>query len=320
VSGNAGHVSIQYLDANGAIVGTDSGDFPAFAAAVSAAPDGARSVVITNDSTAGGRFDAYAAINDSVTSDGWILTDPLHHWGSASGPLFMPIIPSAANDVYVTNTSNAAASVTLEVDSGMRHRAVHPASAPSTQTLSLPAMGTTKTTLPAQTAFVRISSASNVSASGRVTLSSSGATFGSSLPAVPASAALASGQGKRFTGVDDASAKSVAAKLPQTYRSTLMLIETSGQSATVRVTLTYTFIAGATVSSVGVSSRDFTVGGNEMITISDLARAVIGGQRDAFGDLRNMQVDVDVAGGSGKVLPFIESIDNGSGDMMVRAE
>src|SRR5581483_12476915 len=53
VSGNAGHVSIQYLDGNGAVVGTDSGDFPAFAAGVSAAPDGTRAVVIANDSTTG---------------------------------------------------------------------------------------------------------------------------------------------------------------------------------------------------------------------------------------------------------------------------
>jgi hypothetical protein len=202
----------------------------------------------------------------------------------------------------------------------MRRRSVKPGSSTPTQSLSIPAMGTSKTTLPAQTAFVRINSATPVTASGRVTLSSSGATFGSSLPAVPASAALASGQGKRFTGVDDASAKSIAAKVPQTYRSTLMLIETAGQTATVRVTLTYTFIAGFTVSSVGVSSHDFTVAPNEMLTIPDLARAVIGTQRDAFGDLRNMQVDVDVVGGSGKVLPFVESVDNGSGDMMVRAE
>ncbi|HJT17870.1 MAG TPA: hypothetical protein VJ853_10795, partial [Thermoanaerobaculia bacterium] len=320
VSGNAGHVSIQYLDANGAVVGTDSGDFPGFAAAVSTAPDGARSVVITNDSTTGGRFDGYAAINDETTSDGWILTDSLHHWGTASGPLFMPIIPSAANDVYVTNTSNATASVTLEVDSGARHHAVRPARAASTQSLTIPAMGTSKTTLPAQTAFVRINSATGVTAAGRVTLASNGATFGSSLPAVPASAALANGQGKRFTGVDDASVKSIAAKVPQTYRSTLMLIETTGQSATVRVTLTYTFIAGFTVSSVGVSSHDFTIAPNEMLTIPDLARAVIGSQRDAFGDLRNMQVDIDVIGGSGKVLAFIESVDSASGDMMVRAE
>ena len=149
-------------------------------------------------------------------------------------------------------------------------------------------------------------------------MSAGGASFGSSLPAVPASAALASGQGKRFTGVDDSSARTVAAATPATYRSTLMLIETAGQSATVRVTLRYNFIAGATVSSQGVSSRDFSIGANQMLTIADLARSIIGAQRDAFGDLRNMQVDVDVTDGSGRLLPFIESVDNATARDFVR--
>ncbi len=55
-------------------------------------------------------------------------------------------------------------------------------------------------------------------------------------------------------------------------------------------------------------------------SIVDLARSIIGAQRDSFGDLRNMQVDVDVIDGSGKVLSFLEATDNASGDIMVRAE
>ena len=131
---------------------------------------------------------------------------------------------------------------------------------------------------------------------------------------------MANGQGKRFTGVDDSSAKTVAAATAATYRATLMLIETSGQTATVRVTLRYNFIAGSTVSAQGVSSRDFDIGPSQMMTIANLARTVIGAQRDAFGDLRNMHVDVDVVGGSGKVLSFMEAIDNASGGITVRAE
>ena len=115
-------------------------------------------------------------------------------------------------------------------------------------------------------------------------------------------------------------AKTIAAATPATYRSTLMLIETAGQGASVRVTLRYTFVAGSTVSSQAVSSKDFALGPNQVLTIADLARAIIGSQRDAFGDLRNMQVDIDVTDGSGKVLPFMKSIDNASGDIAVRAE
>lgn len=320
VSGNAGHVSIAYLDANGATVGADSSSVPGFAALVSAAPDGTRAVVVTNDSTTGGRFDGYAAINDPTTMDGWILTDPLHHWGAAAGPLIVPLVQAAPNDIYVTNASNASATVTIETDSAIRHRAVRPASAATAQTMTVAAMSTARATVAPMNGFVRITSASALSAAGRVTMSASGATFGSSLPAVPVSAALPAGQGKRFAGVDDASAKTAAAHAPGTYQSALMLVEAAGQSATVHVTLTYTFVAGSTVSSVGVSSRDFSVGPNQMVAVANLARSVIGAQRDAFGDLRNMQVDVDVIGGSGKIIPFVESIDNASGDIMVRAD
>jgi len=99
-----------------------------------------------------------------------------------------------------------------------------------------------------------------------------------------------------------------------------MLIETSGQSATVRVSVWYTLSAGVAVSAQTVASKEFTVDANQMLLISDLARSVIGPQRDAFGDLRDMQVDVEVIGGSGRVLPYIESIDNGTGDPVIRSD
>ena len=99
-----------------------------------------------------------------------------------------------------------------------------------------------------------------------------------------------------------------------------MLVETAGQSVIVRVSLWYTFPAGTLASARTVSSKEFTLTANQMVVISDLSRAVIGPQRDTFGDLRDMQVDVEVIGGNGRVLPFLESIDNGSGDIVVRSE
>ena len=57
-----------------------------------------------------------------------------------------------------------------------------------------------------------------------------------------------------------------------------------------------------------------------MLVIRDLSRTIIGAQRDSFGDLRDMQVDVEVIGGSGGVLPFIESIENATGDLVMRPE
>jgi hypothetical protein len=218
------------------------------------------------------------------------------------------------------NTSSSAAAVTLAVDSPDRRHAVRPAAEPSTHAMTIPPMSTTRTTFAPANGFVRISGGTSLSAAGRITTSAGGGSLGSSLPAVPSGAALGNGHGKRFTGVDDSSARTIATATAATYRSTLILVETAGQEATVHVTLRYAFVAGATVSSQGVSSLDFSIGPNQMLTIADLARSIIGAQRDSFGDLRNMQVDVDVIDGAGQVLPFIEAIDNGSGDIAVRAE
>jgi hypothetical protein len=167
--------------------------------------------------------------------------------------------------------------------------------------------------------YVRLSGGS-ISASGRLTVTTGGRTFGSALPVLPSSSAIGSGEMKRFAGVSDASQKTIAAGTPATFRSTLILVETEGQSANVRVSVWYSFPAGALVSAQTVSSKEFVLGANQVMTIADLARSIIGSQRDSFGDLRDMQVDVEVIDGLGRVLPFIESIDNGSGDVIVRSD
>ncbi|HEY6842911.1 MAG TPA: hypothetical protein VI391_01995 [Thermoanaerobaculia bacterium] len=136
-------------------------------------------------------------------------------------------------------------------------------------------------------------------------------SFGVSFPVVPLTNALGASQGTRFTGVDDTA---------QGGRSSLILAEVGGATTTVHVTLRFVFVAGQAVSSQAISSRDYTLNPGELRLISGLASDVIGDLRSSIGDLRNMQVDVDVTGGAGRVLPFIESTDNSSGDIMVRAD
>jgi len=323
-SGNGGHVSLEFRDQNGGVAGTDSEAISAFGFVITDAPAGTRSIILTNDSGGAARMACYAIVTANGSGDSWVLTDPLRQWGSASGALIMPLVATGSQaDVYITNASNTPVNVTVDVGSFNRHHAVRSAGGGgqvTPQAATIAPMTTSRMSFAPTNGFVRINASGSVSAVGRVTTSVNGTSIGSSLPAIPSSAALGNGQGKRFTGVDDASAKTIAAGTPSTYRSTLMLIETSGQSASVRVTLRYNFVAGATVSSQAVSSKDFALGPNQELTIADLAHAIIGSQRDAFGDLRNMQVDIDVTDGSGKVLPFMKSIDNASGDIAVRAE
>jgi len=134
------------------------------------------------------------------------------------------------------------------------------------------------------------------------------------------SASLSVNQNRRFTGVSDASAPTIAAATPGTYRPTLMLIETAGQSAKVRVTLNYTLPGGSRANAAATAQKEFTVTASQGLVVSDLAGSIIGTSRGNIGDLRNMQVDIDVIDGAGRVIPVLGLVDNSTGDLMVRSQ
>ena len=324
LSGNAASADLQAYDNNGAPIGSKTSlSINAFAApndGGSTVTTGAQSVAITNTSS-GSRIDAYARVVDNSTGDAWMVVDP----SASSDALIMPLFPqpagAAQSDIYITNKSGATVNANTDVMTvAPRRHAVRSTSLEGTASRSLQPLQTDRSTMTPAIGYVRISApAGSISAAGRLTITAQG-RFGSALPVVPTSDGLVNGQSKRFTGVDDASAASVAARAPATFRAALLLIETAGQNATVRVTLRYTFQAGGLVSSQAVSSKDFPVGAGQVVLIGDLARSVIGSQRDSFGDLRNMQVDVSVIDGGGTVLSFLQSTENGTGDVMVRAE
>ncbi|HEY3054340.1 MAG TPA: hypothetical protein VGK31_00255 [Thermoanaerobaculia bacterium] len=330
LSGLLGTADVQAYDANGAPIGAKASltmtSFVSTTDGGNTVVEGARSVVITNTGTT--RINAYARVSDNNSSDSWIVTDPSATSG-ASDSLIAPTISAtgtAQTDVYVTNATASSVSATLNiVTPSSRRRAVrahglNPETS-ATQQLNIRPLETQRTTVTPANGYVRITGTpGSISASARLTMTSGGKSFGSALPIVPVANALANGQSRRFSGVGDASAKTITAGTSATFRSTLILVETAGQAATVRVSVWYTFPAGALVSAQTVSSKEFTVNANQMLVINDLARTIIGPQRDSFGDLRDMQVDVEVIGGTGSVLPFLESIDNGSADVVMRSE
>ena len=333
LAGVPGTADIQAYDANGAPIGAKASltmaPFVSTTDSGNTIIEGARSVVITNTGSGSSRINAYARVFDSSTSDAWIVVDPSVTSGTSDSliaPMIITPAGPAQTDIYVTNTTNAAVGASLNVvASSNRRRAVRPASldtqTSTAQPLTIRPFETQKTTVQPANGYVRISAApGSISASARVTITSSGKSFGSALPVVPASKALLSGQSRRFSGVGDASAKTIAAGTSATFRTTLKLIETTDQPVIVRVSIWYTFPAGTLASARTSSSKEFTVSASQVLMISDLARTVLGPQRDSFGDLRDMQVDVEVIGGNGGVLPFLESIDSGSGDIVMRSE
>lgn len=313
MSGATATAQTEFFDAAGASIGTRRTDsINAFRAVelLDIAPAGARSIRITNTGSTA-RLGAMALVSDNATQASWAIVDPSRN-AVATDRLLMPIVSTSA-EVFVANRSTSSATITIDTfvpTVTRRRRAVH---ANALQTATLRPLETLRTTVNAPNTMLSVSGpAGAISATGKITLTTPGriGSFGTSLPVVPLQSALLATQGTRFNGVNDGSVS----------RASLILAEVGGLTATVRVTLRYIFVAGLAVSSQAVSSKDFSVAPGAMLIISDLARTVIGAQRDTFGDLRNIQVDVDVVTGGGRIIPFIQTSDIVSGDISVRAE
>jgi hypothetical protein len=278
----------------------------------------------------GDRIGAYALVTSTANGEAWLVTDPSLE--GADGVLIVPVLSAGAGAEIVlfgTNRSGAPISATIDTRGAGRRRALgKPASGGSglgpishaTSSVPLNSMQSfTQKIVGTGTGYIRLSvPAGSLSAVGRTFRSDPGQpAYGSGLPAIPISAALKAGESKRFAGVDDASPSSRAARTPATFRSNLMLIETANQPAGVRVMLRYTFAAGTTVSARAVSAREYSVGASQFLMINDVIADVIGSQRSRFGDLRNIDIDIEILSGAG-VIPVLQSIDNGSDDSIVR--
>ena len=110
----------------------------------------------------------------------------------------------------------------------------------------------------------------------------------------------------------------IVAARPATFRSNLGLMEVTGQPATVRVTLRFMYPLGLVTAS-GVASKDYSLSGNQFI-LTSLTRDILGAGRDEIGDLKNLVIEIAVTEGEGRVAFFISSVDNGTGDTVLRTE
>ncbi|HET7706780.1 MAG TPA: hypothetical protein VFM36_11885 [Thermoanaerobaculia bacterium] len=335
LTGNSAAFQVDFLSSAGAVIASlaqQSLAAFAFARFDDAVPSGASAARIRNVSAGAARIAAYGLIGTSA-GDAWVVTDPSTE-GSATDVLIVPVISAgtgAETSLFLTNRNEANGSVSIDLHAAApsRRRAVSrgttstslPAVSEATSTLNLAPLATGAIPVPSVPGYARITSASGaIAASARTFRSANGEVFGSGLPVVPASAGLTNGQRKRFAGVEDAGSETRAAATPATFRTNLVLIESGGQPAAVRVTLHYSFAMSALATGQAQSMKEFTMAAGQFLQVTDLARQVIGSERESFGDLRNISVDIEVVSGSGRVVPFLHIIDNGSGDSIVRTE
>lgn len=336
VSGSQASAQIEFLDSNGAVASTAPtihfGPF-GFSESIDAVPANAAAIRITKTGANPGRLSASGLVLAAASGDGWGVEDPAA--GAApTDTFYIPLISGAKDSqtqIFVTNRTSAPKSFTLDIVSrtsrrrGVRSSGAGAARAPvihDSQSHTLGGFATRQVSTPVS-GYAKIRSDAGavvVVARNVVSTSTSGVPtpFGSSMPAVASSSALAAGEGQRFGSIDDASIAARLASAPGTFRTSLVLLETAGSSATVRVTVAFQYPASSKVTGIATASRAYVLPPSQSLVISDLAGSVIGANRQAFGDLRAMVVDVDVVQGSGRVIPFVVSVDNGSGDMSVR--
>jgi len=67
------------------------------------------------------------------------------------------------------------------------------------------------------------------------------------------------------------------------------------------------------------ASNDYALASGQLLSVPDIVRAILGPARDTLVIIFNLLVDVEVVGGEGKVLSFLQTIDN-SGDLTLSAD
>jgi hypothetical protein len=292
-------------------------------------PETAVTAVVTQTGGAG-RLLSYATPVDRSSGDTWAVADWNRYYAAFPGRLLVPVAAAVrgANstyfrtDVAVTSVGGPATG-TLRFYSRTGEVVDQPITLGAQQSR---AVNDVLVNLFARTGdqvgyLEYTPSTGSVAITSRTytTVQGQAATFGTGVPTLPESLAISRGELRRFGGIEDSSLDSINRQRPGTFRTNIGLIETSGQAATVRLTLR--FSAGTQASAVqAVASRTFDLTPRQFLQVNGISRALLGDRDAKYGDLRNMQLDVEVVSGGGSVMVYTSSTDNGTGDSILRTE
>ena len=136
-----------------------------------------------------------------------------------------------------------------------------------------------------------------------------------------ASVGMKVGETRQFSRLDDASSKTIATAKPATYRTGFGLIESSGKSVNIKVTLrSAQSTPGSLVSGILIASREYALPPRGSVFIDRMSSAIFGPAREDYGDMHDLVLEIAVMGGDGQVIPFTLATENGSGDTILRIE
>lgn len=332
-SGNPTSTRITWLAADGSNLGQRSVELGPFAVALlnDPLPNGAVSAVVEHESGAAGTFAAYATPVDRASGDFWAVADWVRQYGANPFlPLIVPVAghaPGANNtqfrtDISVVNSGTSPGSGTLRYTDSNGATFDRDLTLAAGQTLVYEDVTQSLFGIEANTVgYLRFTpgTGSLRMTSRTYNLVADGSTYGSGVPAQPLAAALSVGQRRRFGGIDDSALATINAGRPATFRSNVGLVEASGQPVRLRATLNYT-VPSALVTAFGSATKEYTLQPGQFRQVQRIATDILGGFRASFGDLRNMQLEIEVLEGPGSVLLFVSTTDNGTGDSILRTE
>jgi hypothetical protein len=346
-SGGAVTADIEFFDAGGTKLGERNGvtagafqltglfDSPANPVL----PGGAVSAVITSRPESTGRFAAYATPVDKRSGDSWSLVDWNAQSGFAGGAeMVIPVagaLRGANNlnfrtDVSVINRGTGQASGILryipQPDENRepmdRTIALGPRQSSILEdvTTTLFGLDPTQFTLGFMK-FLPQTGEVTVTSRNFATAGDDPGTFGTGVATLGPQGSLRLGEVRRIGGVRDAALASIQQKVPGSFRSNFGIMETSGVApVTVRVTVHFTFSGGTKAVARGTGSREYTLQPNAFLQLSRVSREVLGATRDDFGDFDNLQVDFAVVAGDGAAAVYVSSVENDTGDSILRVD
>ncbi|MFA6955712.1 MAG: hypothetical protein WC538_07560 [Thermoanaerobaculia bacterium] len=330
-AGAASTVTVRFFSASGAELTSLTEAVAPFRMLrlIDRVPEGAVMARVVNDPASTGRVVAYATPVDQQSGDFWSVADWTQLAGANRGePVVIPVagVVRGANDTFfrtdvsISNVGSVAASGTLEYFQRDGVRFTKPLALGAGETIEYSDVAGTHFGAPSGSLgfIVYTPSSGSVAATSRTyaTVGDRPGTYGTGVPALPRSSAMRLGQSRQINGLEVSSVATILSQKPASFRSNVGIAETAGAAVKVRVIASY----GDSRSLVygPIASFDVDLAPNGFVLLTDLSNRLPATARGE--DLLGVSLRFQVVSGDGAVIPFVTSVDNGSGDQVLRIE
>jgi Leucine-rich repeat (LRR) protein len=342
--------AVEFLASDGTVIGAAGGNVEAFGMTrlVDPLTPGAVAAKIRNNG-GGGAIAAYATPVDRASGDTWAVSDWSLHFGyDAAETVVIPVAGAVrgANDTFfrtdlaITNRCDepvvdaalyagtpcrlssseamlryyptTGGVIEKQVELGLLETAVMDDVVRETFGIETDTIGHIEL-VPTTGAFA-------VTSRTYTTTPDSPATFGSAVPAIGRSLSIRPGQSMRIGALSDTTKRTVGARTPATSRTNFGIVETSGKPVTVNVSVYYND-PRSLASGKPLGTKAYQLGANQFVSVSSLVESIVGPARETlYGDLTDVQVQFDVVSAEGAIVVYTSSVDNGTGDSILRME